>query len=429
MDSTIVNTTMPTIVRELGGGALYAWSFASFMIASTVLSPIAGRISDLFGRKKAFAAGIVVFLTGSLLCGTAHTMVQLVLYRAVQGLGAGFMISFPSILAGDLFPVAQRGRIQAFFTGMWGLSAIVAPMLGSLFVTYTSWRWIFYVNGPICIVCLLTLLPYKEVYTPKPAKVDWLGALLFAVGISLLLATTVSASGRWWLVVGGAAAIGVFLIAERRHPSPIVPLQLLRNRPVAAMIAGTFVACAAMFGVSTYVPLFLQNEGYTIFVSGIALLGMSFGWMAVAVPAGKWILRFGYRPLLLLANCILVLSALWFWLARSELGFWYSFAGMTVQGAAFGLLFTVSVIGAQQLVEPHQKGLSTSLQIFARNIGTAIGVTLMGAFVTGGAGAGDTGAAAHAGMHGMFTYGLAGSVLALASVLLVNAVREQPAEA
>jgi MFS family permease len=424
MDSTIVNTTMPTIAKELGGARLYAWSFAAYMIASTVLSPIAGRLSDLFGRKKVYTGGIVLFLAGSLLCGTANSMLQLVLYRAFQGIGAGFMMPFPSIIAGDLFSVEHRGRIQAFFTAMWGISSVLAPLLGSLFVEYSTWRWIFYVNGPICVLAFLLLLPYKEVYEPKRAQVDVLGALLFAAGVSLLLAVTVTDAGRLPLTAGGIALLAAFFAWERRHASPIVPIALLRNRPVAGMNANTFLACVATFGMSSYVPLFLQMSGYSLFLSGVALVGMSFGWMAAAVPAGKWILRYGYRPLLVTGNGIIVLTALWFWLTPGgTLGFWYAFAGMTAQGAAFGMVFTVSMIGAQQLVDAKQKGISSSLQMFARNIGTAIGVTMMGLFVASSSG--EELSSSLAGMHPVFAYGLAGSLVALASLLIVPKVRER----
>ena len=180
MDSTIINTTMPIITKDLGGRELYAWVFTAYMIASTVLSPLAGRLSDLFGRKTIFATGILLFMGGSLLCGFSHTMVQLVIYRAIQGIGAGIMLPFPAILAGDLFPVEQRGKIQAFFTAMWGLSAVLAPLLGTFFVDYLNWHWIFYVNIPICLIAFLTLLPYKEVYQPKKSAIDVWGALLFA---------------------------------------------------------------------------------------------------------------------------------------------------------------------------------------------------------------------------------------------------------
>ncbi|MFC4811654.1 MDR family MFS transporter [Paenibacillus sp. GCM10023250] len=405
MDSTIINTTIPVIVKDLGGTKLYAWVFTAYMIASTVLSPLAGRLSDLFGRKRIFAAGILLFLGGSLLCGFSQTMVQLVVFRAVQGIGAGFMLPFPAILAGDLFPVEQRGKIQAFFTAMWGLSAVLAPLLGSVFTEYLSWHWIFYVNLPICVVSFLTLLPYKEVYVPKKAQIDVLGALLFSGGVSLLLATTIVERGLAWYAAGGAVLIAAFFVYERRHASPIVPMSLLRNKPVSWMLAGSLISYMALFGASSFVPLFVQNQGHSLLTSGIALLFVAFGWMAVSVPAGKWVLRFGYKRLLIAGNALLVVSAVLMLEFKAGTTLGYVFLAMTVYGLAYGLLSTVSIIGSQQLVEAHQKGISTSLQMFARNIGTAVGVTVMGAFVTKTDHFYD-------GIHRLFLFGLIFSLIA-----------------
>ncbi|TXK81862.1 MFS transporter [Paenibacillus sp. N3.4] len=415
MDTTIANTTMPIIVNEIGGNDLYAWAFTSYMILSTVLAPVAGRLSDLFGRKRIYAAGIVLFLFGSVLCGFSHSMVELIIFRAIQGIGAGVMMPFPSIIAGDLYPVEQRGKVQAFFTAMWGLSAVLAPLLGTFFVTYLSWRWIFFVNVPICLISLLTLKPYKEVYQPKKASIDYGGAILFAGGISLLLLTT--AVDHYSLVYGavGILLMIAFFFYEKRHPAPIVPLNLLRNRPVAIMIAGSFVSCAALFGTSSFIPLFLQNQGHSLFISGIALLGTSIGWMAVAVPSGKWVLRFGYKPLLLAGNGLLVITAILLFFIHEETSFWYAFGALTMLGLAFGLIFTVSTIGSQQLVEVHQKGISTSLQLFARNIGTAVSVTIMGAIIT-------KSSTFYAGIHGMFVFGL---LVSLLSFLIPIAIRSK----
>lgn len=413
MDTTITNTTMPLIAKELGGFDLYAWSFASYMIVSTIIAPVAGRISDIFGRKKVFATGIILFLFGSLLCGSASTMLQLVIYRAVQGIGAGVMMPFPAIIAGDLFSIEQRGKIQAFFTAMWGLSAVLAPMLGAFFVKYATWRWIFYVNIPICILAIVLLLPYKEAYMPKRASVDYLGALLFATGVSLLLvATTVSTNQLLYVFLGIVFSIAFYLY-EKKQPSPIIPISLFKNRPVAWMILNSFLSCAALFGASSYIPLFLQKEGYSIFVSGVALLGMSFGWILVAVPAGKWILRFGYRRLIVTGNVILVISGFAFLFLGHGTSFAYVFAILIIQGLAFGLLSTVSIIGSQHLVEPNQKGISTSLQMFSRNIGTAIGITIMGAFLTKASSFTN-------GIHSLFIYGFLVSLISLATAFFIR---------
>ncbi|PZE22187.1 MFS transporter [Paenibacillus xerothermodurans] len=415
MDTTIANTTMPVIAQELGNFELYAWSFASYMVMSTVVSPVAGRISDIYGRKKIFAIGIILFLFGSLLCGFANSMLQLVIYRAVQGIGAGVMMPFPAIIAGDLFSVEKRGKIQAFFTAMWGLSAILAPMLGALFVEYASWRWIFFINIPICIVSVVLLAAYQEAYEPKKAKVDIFGALIFALGVGLLLLTAVVQQYAVWYGAAGAVALCVFYVFEKRHVSPIVPLSLFRNPPIAWMIVNSFLACLSLFGVSSYIPMFLQKEGYSLIASGVALLGMSFGWMAVAVPAGKWIMRWGYSKLLITANIILVASGMMLLALKQGTGFTYIFAAMIAQGLAFGLISTVSTIGSQQLVQPHEKGISTSLQLFSRNIGTAVGVTIMGAILT-------KTSDFYVGFHSLFLYGCIVSLFAFASSFMIRRV-------
>ncbi|TBL80361.1 MDR family MFS transporter [Paenibacillus thalictri] len=414
MDTTIINTTMPIIAAELGHFELYAWSFASYMIVSTVVSPIAGRLSDLFGRKKIFGAGILMFLVGSMLCGLSQTMLQLVVFRGIQGIGAGIMMPFPAIIAGDLFSVEKRGKIQAFFTGMWGISAIMAPMLGAIFVEYATWRWIFYINAPICLISVGLLVFYKESYEPRRSKVDYGGAVLFGAAISLLLCTTVVEKYTFVYGLLGVLLFAVFFMYERRHKSPIVPLTMLKNRSLAWMIINSFLGCAALFGTSSFIPLYLQNQGYSILVSGVALLGMSFGWMTMSVPAGKWIIRWGYRPLLIIGNIFLVLSGLMLSMLQEHTSYTYVFVNMVVQGLAFGMLSTVSIIGSQQLVEAHQKGISTSLMMFARNIGTAIGVTIMGAIVNKAA---DQ---FFAGIHHAFIYGLIVSLFAVFASLFVT---------
>jgi EmrB/QacA subfamily drug resistance transporter len=418
MDTTIANTTMPIIVNDIGGNSLYAWAFTSYMVLSTVLAPLAGRLSDIFGRKRIYAAGILLFLGGSVLCGLADSMVQLIIFRAIQGIGAGVMMPFPSIIAGDIYPVEQRGKVQAFFTGMWGLSAILAPTLGTFFVTYLNWRWIFFVNVPICLIALLALLPYKEVYQPKKAVIDYWGALLFAAGISSLLLITVVDSYTYLYGGVGIVLLVAFFFYEKGHAAPLVPLTLMRNRPVALMIGGSFLSCAALFGTSSFIPLFLQNQGHSLFISGIALLGTSIGWMAVAVPSGKWVIRFGYKPLLLAGNALLVVTAVLLFLIDEGTSFGYIFSSLTMLGLSFGLLFTVSTIGAQQLVEAHQKGISTSLQLFARNIGTAVSVTVMGSIVT-------KSDVFYTGIHGMFVYGLIASIVAFAVPLAIRTVRQE----
>jgi len=290
----------------------------------------------------------------------------------------------------------------------------LAPLLGSLFVEYATWRWVFYVNIPICLLSLLTLLPYKEVYEPKRAAVDYMGALLFAAAISLLLLVTVVEQGRWWYGAAGALLLVVFYYFEKRQPSPLVPLSLVHHRTLKWMNINGFVSCVALFGTSSYIPLFLQNVAHlSVFASGVALLGSSVGWMIAAVPAGKWILRYGYRPLLIIGNVLLVASGLFLALLNESHGFWYVFFIMFLQGLSFGLTSTVGVIGSQQLADAHEKGIATAFFMFCRNIGTAIGVTVMGAFLA-------QASAFMTGIRHLFLFGLIGSIIALITSFFIR---------
>ncbi|MBX6354029.1 MAG: MFS transporter [Thermoflavifilum sp.] len=413
LDSTVMNTAMPYIARVLGDFTLYAWVFGAYMIVSTVTAPLYGKLADIFGRKRVFIASILIFLVGSALCGTAHSMLALILFRALQGLGAGGIMPLAQTIAGDLFRVEDRGKIQALFTGMWGLSSVLGPLVGATFVTWASWRWIFYVNVPLCILAVLLLLQYRDMYPPRQVAVDAIGAALFTVGVGVLLADTVVTSRLWMYAVVGISLLAAFVLYERRQTQPFIPFSLLRTRGMTSIILNTFVACAALFGASSYVPLFLQEvAGQSLFVSGLVLIGSSAGWMISAVPAGKWVVRSGFRVPLLVGNAVLFLAALVYLPISAHTGFWYLFGAMVVQGYAFGLLLTVALIACQQLVQPDQRGLSTSLQMFARNLGSAIGVTVMGAFLT------------HApsvlmGMHRLFLYALAASVLAVVTALCI----------
>jgi MFS family permease len=299
---------------------------------------------------------------------------------------------------------------------MWGLSAVLAPLLGAFFVDYLSWRWIFYVNLPISILAIVTLLPYKEVYTPKRSKVDIIGAILFGVGVSLLLLDTVVKTNRLVYGIIGILILAVFVLYERKQQAPIVPLSMINDKYTQWVNLNGFLGCLALFGIGSYIPMFLQQQRHeSIIVSGLVLIATSIGWMGVAVPSGKWILRWGFRPLLLIANALLLISGFLLYQIHASTGFWYIFFVLIVYGMAFGLAFTVSLIASQQLVEPHQKGISTSFLMFSRNIGTAVGITIMGSFLTN--------VDFMTGFHNLLLFGLIGSVVAFLTSFLIKGKR------
>ena len=336
------------------------------------------------------------------------------------------MMPFPAIIAGDLFSVEKRGKIQALFTAMWGLSAVLAPLLGSFFVSYMTWRWIFFVNLPVCIISFLTLLPYKENYQPKKASVDYVGAILFGVSITSLLLVTIVKENRVLYFIIGAVLLISFYFFEKKQTSPIVPLSMFKNRLITQINLNSFIGTVALFGTSSFIPLFLQKiAGLSLFLSGAALLGTAIGWMAAAVPAGKWILKYGYRILLIIGNGLLFLSGILLTFLNEGHGFWFVFVVMIVQGLAFGLLSTVGLIGVQQLVGGHEKGISTSFYMFCRNMGTAIGVTIMGALLTKGTNYME-------GIHHLFIFGFIGSILAFGTSFMIQddpATKKMVAEA
>lgn len=413
IDTTILHTTMPIIAGELGQFHLFAWSFTSYVLASTSLMPIAGRLADLIGRKRLFVTGVTLFLLGSVLCGSAVSMAQLVLYRAVQGLGAGVMMPLVQIIAADLYSVAQRGRIQALFTSMWMLSALLAPVLGAFFVELASWRWIFYINIPVCLICLAMIVPYRDVKVDGRKPIDVLGALLFVLGTtSLLFVTAAERNHLLWLALG-VSVLTLFVIHERRFRAPMIPGALFARPAIAWMLVNNFIICVAMFGLPNYLPLYLQGNGYSVLASGLALIFISVGWMVASVGSGTWVLRFGYRSLLIVSNTLLLTAAVLLTTTRWVEAMPFLFLCLTVLGLAFGLTFTVSIIGSQQLVAEADKGISTSLQLFVRNTGLAVGVSVMGLMM-------NESPDVSAGMHNIYIYGLIGSVLAFISVFFVR---------
>lgn len=413
IDTTILQTTMPVIAGELGQFHLFAWSFTSYVLASTSLMPIAGRMADLFGRKQLFISGVTLFLIGSFLCGLAASMVQLIVYRAVQGLGAGVMMPLVQIIAGDLYSVEKRGRIQALFTSMWMLSGLMAPVLGAFFVEVMSWRWIFFINVPVCLCCLAMIIPYRDVYERDRKPVDVLGAILFVAGAtSLLFVTAVERYHLVWLTIG-IVVLTCFVIHERRYPSPMIPTGMFARPAITWMLVNNFIICVAIFGLPNYLPLYLQDQGFSVLESGLVLAFISVGWMVASVSSGKGVIRYGYRRLLIVGNGLLLTAAIWLVVTRWIASYLFLFAGLIVLGTAFGLIFTVSIIGSQQLVSEKDKGVSTSMQLFVRNTGLAVGVSVMGLMM-------NESANIVAGMHTVYVYGLVGSVLAFAAALFVR---------
>jgi len=393
IDQTAVGTAMPSITRALGGLALYAWVFAAYQIAFVASTPIFGRLADLYGRKGVYLIGILGFVGASVLCGLAQRMDQLVLFRLLQGIGGGAVLPIALTIIGDLYPVEQRLKIQGVFSGVWGLAAIVGPLLGGLLADHANWRWIFFLNVPagLAATAIITVA-FRDPSTPRPGRVDYAGiSLLSSAAVALLLLLLWGGQTFPWLspaAVGLAALCALlgflFVQVEARTPQPFLPFSLFEDRVVTVSSLGGFLLGASMFGAVVYIPLFAQGViGMSATAAGIVLAPFMLCWTFSSIVGGRWALRWGYRPVMtggmvLLVGGFAMLAGLTAHASTPQL-----LAPMIVLGLGMGLTATMFMIAMQNAVTRAQRGLATSVNIFSRNIGSAIGVSLQGAVLVG----------------------------------------------
>jgi EmrB/QacA subfamily drug resistance transporter len=430
MESTVVATAMPTVVASLGGVHIYSWVFSGFLLTSTVTMPLWGRLSDLFGRRRVYLTGLVVFLLGSALSGLAQDMAQLIGFRMLQGLGAGSLMTLGMTIIGELFGLEQRARMQGYVSGMWGVASLLGPLLGGLLTDLGSWRWVFYVNvpfGAVAVVLLARALP--EAGVRRPHAFDWTGVALFTVGISALLVGILEAgrvgawTGRDVLIPLGiaAGALAAFVPVERRAREPIVPFRLFAHRMVLAAGVNGFLSGMAMFGAISFVPLFLQHvSGMSATAAGFVLMPFVLGWVAMSIMSARLVLRVGYRALVVAGMACLTVAFLL--LTRWSPGLTQTVAmrDALLGGIGMGLTFVPMLLAAQSAVARSDLGAATALTQFLRTIGGAVGLSVMGAVMVRRLASGLPMAAA---LHGVFVVGLFVSMLALASAFLVPAGR------
>lgn len=384
MESTVVATAMPTIVGQLGGLEHYAWVFAAYMVASTTTVPLYGKLSDLYGRRRLYVVAMALFLAGSVLCGMAGSMPQLILARAVQGAGAGGIMPLAFILIGEMFSMQERARMQGFFSGVWGVSSIVGPLLGGFIVDQLSWPWIFYVNVlPGLLAAALVVLAWQDQIgrAAKPV-VDYAGAALLTAGlVTLLIGLMEPGSAQSWLLLALAGVLfAALVLVEQRAPDPILPLPLFKQRLFLVTIGHGTLAGMAMFGSISFVPLFVQSVlGTSALQAGITITPMLLGWVGASIISTRIMFRVGYRMLGMLGTSGLVAGS--FLLARagadsSQLSV-MGFVGM--MGVGMGFAIPPYFIAVQSSVERRLLGTATSMVQFSRSMGGTIGVSIMGA--------------------------------------------------
>jgi EmrB/QacA subfamily drug resistance transporter len=388
LDTTIVNTALPSISASLGNFALYAWVPSIYLLTTAVSTPIWGKLADLYGRRPVLYAGMGIFLLGSVLSGAAPTMLFLVVTRAVQGLGAGAVQPITTTIVGDMFEPRQRARVQGLFSSVWGVAALVGPLSGGLLSDNLNWRWIFYVNVPIVILAFVLLqASFVERGVQKSHTLDYAGASLLTVTLTALLLLVLNGETLWpWLSIQSAllmvltVAGAVLLVRqEQRAVEPVLPLALFRLKVVAVSTVVGFCIGMIRIGISFQVPLFVQGVlSKDAVQAGLALAPMSIGWPLAGAFSGKLSLRYGYRTVSLIgmACCVLGISLLLTLGANSSIVIVSAFA--FIVGIGLGLSATPVLVSLQSAVGWKQRGVATGSQMFMRNFGSVVGLALVG---------------------------------------------------
>ncbi len=389
MDSTIVSTAIPEIVSELGGFTRFSWVFSAYLLAQTVTIPLYGKLADIFGRKVVLVIGTLIFLAGSATSAAAWNINSLIAFRALQGLGAGSILASVNTIAGDIYTVVERAKIQGWLSSMWGISAIVGPTVGGALTEYINWRWIFIINLPIGLMSLFFLIRYfKERVAPRAPKIDYLGSVLILLSVGLLIVYLLEGGQRWpWLSAQSLGMLGVTLIlflvmlrVESRAEEATLPAWVWRNKTLVLTNASMVCMGIVMMGPETFLPTYAQASlGLGIIASGLLLATMTIGWPIASGYSGRLYLKIGFRNTSLIGTIFMVTACVGFLLIPWPQPIPLLVADQILLGAGFGLLSTPALVGAQSMVGWEQRGVVTGLNIFGRNLGQSLGAAIFGA--------------------------------------------------
>jgi len=388
IEGTIVATAMPNIVSELGGFSLYSWVFSSYLIMQAVSILIYGKLADLYGRKPVFLFGLAIFLLGSLLCGLASSMIMLILFRFMQGLGAGAVTPIANTLVGDLYTLEERGKVQGYLSSVWGISAILGPVIGGFFVQYVSWSMIFWMNIPIGLLTIIGIVFFlHENVEKKHQKIDYLGCCLFLVAVLSLMVILIQGGSDWkWTsieVISLSCVSFLFFLLFFYHQSkskePMFPLTFWKQRVFVNANAATLTSGMIMIGTASFLPTFVQAVmKQTPVVAGLTLTTMSIGWPLASTAAGKLIVKINYRFLSIAGGIFLLLGSLLFVLLKPAYGPWWAASASFLVGIGMGLVSTTFIVVIQNIVAWEMRGFATANHMFMRLLGSAVGAAVLG---------------------------------------------------
>ncbi len=393
LDNTVIGTAMPTVVASLGGLSLFSWVFSIYLLTSTTALPIFGRLSDIFGRRTMFVVAVWIFTGASALCGLATSMVLLIAARAIQGIGAGGIFALSQAVFGDVFPLHERGRMQGYLAAVWGISALIGPLLGGLIVEYLGWRWTFYVNVPVGVAANYMLVVGLPGLASEGMRrpIDYAGAACLVASVVVLLLSLLEAGKAGPSVsaeaIGGLVVCLVFtaafLLIERRASEPILPLGLFGSRIFTTTTVCLFLSGLAMFGAISFVPLFVQAVlGGTAIQAGSVLTPMSLGWVTGSTIGGRLLNRLGYRTLTVAGMLSLTGGYLLFTQLGTGSPLSHAASSGVLLGLGMGLVSIATVVAVQSAAPPGQIGVVSTLPFFFRNIGGTLGVAVMGTILT-----------------------------------------------
>jgi EmrB/QacA subfamily drug resistance transporter len=391
IDATVLATAVPAVVEDLGGFTQFPWLFSVYLLTQAVSVPLYSKLADQYGRKPMMLTGVGIFLLGSLLCGLAWNMGSLIAFRAVQGIGAGAVQPIGMTIVGDIYSVAERAKVQGYLASVWALSSVVGPTLGGLFSDYLSWRWIFFINLPIgAAVLWMFLRRFHERIEPAPHRIDVAGSLLLTGGGVALLLGLLEGGVRWsWsapmsigLFAAAAVMLSAFVLVERRAAEPVLPLWVFRHRVILPATLTALAVGVLLIGLTSYIPLYGQSVlGNSALMAGFALAALTLGWPLSAANAGRLYLTIGFRWTMVLGAVLGLVGSLLLLTLDGDSSLWHLAVPCFVMGLGFGFAVAPSVIAAQSAVGWESRAVTTGVTMFARTVGSAIGVAVFGALV------------------------------------------------